>query len=49
MGAPGLAEGKGHLDELGLVIGYYFLATSYDEHNVLAPAIGLPQGDAWAR
>jgi len=49
MGAPGLAEGKGHLDELGLVIGYYFLATRYDENDVLAPAIGLPEGDAWRR
>ena len=49
MGAPGLAEGKAHLDELGLVIGYYFLATSYDESDVLAPAIGLPEGDAWRR
>lgn len=49
MGAPGLAGGKGHLDELGLVIGYYFLATRYDENEVLAPAIGLPEGDAWRR
>lgn len=49
MGAPGLAEGRGHLDELGLVIGYYFLATRYDENDVLAPAIGLPEGDAWRR
>lgn len=49
IGAPGLAEGRGHLDELGLVVGYYFLATSFDDEDVLAPDIGLPPGNAWRR
>lgn len=49
MGTPCLAEGKAHLDELGLVIGYYFLATSHDETDVFTPLIGLPEGDAWRR
>ena len=49
IGAPGLAAGKGHLDENGLVIGYYFLATRYDEADVLQPDIGLPEGDGWRR
>ncbi|MES2497547.1 MAG: hypothetical protein V4618_15650 [Pseudomonadota bacterium] len=48
-GAPGLAEGKGHLDEVGLVIGFYMLATKFNDDDVLAPDIGLPPGDAWAR
>ncbi|RVT93442.1 hypothetical protein [Sphingomonas crocodyli] len=46
---PGLAGGKGHLDELGLVIGQFWLATSFDHDEVLQPDIGLPPGDAWRR
>lgn len=49
MGTPGLAAGEGHLDEVGLVVGSYFLATKFDDTDVLAPDIGLPQGDAWTR
>ncbi|RZF59146.1 hypothetical protein EWE75_23355 [Sphingomonas populi] len=49
MGTPGLAAGKGHLDEVGLVIGQFWLATSFNPDEVLQPNIGLPPGDAWRR
>jgi hypothetical protein len=49
MGTPGLAGGKGYLDEVGLVIGQFWLATSFDPDEVLQPDIGLPPGEAWRR
>lgn len=46
IGAPGLIGGKGFLDEVGLVIGAFYLATKFDPDDVLAPDIGLPLGRA---
>jgi hypothetical protein len=44
LGTPELIEGAGFLDEIGVVIDAFFLATDYDPNDVLSPDIGLPQG-----
>jgi hypothetical protein len=41
---PGLVAGKGFLDEIGVVVDAFYLATEYDPTDVLAPDIGLPEG-----
>jgi hypothetical protein len=41
---PELVAGKGFLDEIGLVVDAFYLATEYDPNDVLAPDIGLPDG-----
>lgn len=45
-GAPGLVGGQGHLDEVGLVVDAFYLATDFDPDDVLAPSIGMPTGRA---
>ena len=44
MKTPQLLEGKGFLDEIGIVVDAFYLATEYDPEDVLAPDIGLPAG-----
>lgn len=41
---PELVAGKGFLDEIGIVVDAFYLATEYDPDDVLAPDIGLPDG-----
>ncbi len=41
---PELVAGKGFLDEIGVVVDAFYLATEYDVDDVLAPDIGLPDG-----
>ncbi|HET6523608.1 hypothetical protein [Sphingopyxis sp.] len=43
MKTPELVEGRGFLDEIGIVVDAYYLATEYDADDVLAPDIGLPE------
>ena len=43
-GTPGLVPGKGFIDEIGVVVDAFYLATEYDADDVLAPEIGLPEG-----
>ena len=40
---PGLIPGEGFLDEIGVVVDAFYLATEYDPTEVLAPDIGLPE------
>jgi hypothetical protein len=49
LGAPGLIGGNGFLDEVGLVIDAFYLATTFDPEDVLAPDIGLPKGKAFEK
>lgn len=49
LGAPDIVVGPGFLDEIGLVVDAFFLATTFDAGDVLAPDIGMPAGDAAAR
>jgi hypothetical protein len=49
VGAPGLVGGKGFLDEVGLVLDAFYLATKFDPEDVLAPEIGLPPGRAFEK
>jgi hypothetical protein len=46
---PELVAGPGFLDEIGLVVDAFYLATSFDPDDVLAPDIGLPAGKNWER
>lgn len=46
VGAPGLIGGKGYLDEVGLVVDAFYLATRFDPEDVLLPDVGLPAGKA---
>jgi hypothetical protein len=39
----GLIPGEGFLDEIGIVVDAFYLATEYDPDEVLAPDIGLPE------
>ncbi len=49
LGAPDLVVGSGFLDEIGLVVDAFFLATTFEADDVLAPDIGLPPGEAAER
>jgi hypothetical protein len=41
-----LVGGEGFVDEVGLVIDAFYLATTFDPDDVLAPVIGMPAGKA---
>jgi len=42
--APDLIVEKGFVDEIGLVVDAYYLATEHDPDDVLSASIGLPDG-----
>jgi hypothetical protein len=46
LGVPDIVVGPGFLDEIGLVVDAFYLATTFETEDVLAPDIGMPPGEA---